>query len=606
MTGETFARLSHEWNGLPFSVHVSSSTPMGLAEFGRWENVPRPLAEMALGAFVSEISACEVFWAVGRHGPLCRTRFETRSEGASRFILLSGDPVFTLPYNLTMRELDVLTLVVPGLSNVEIGSRLNVSPRTVSTHLDSVMRKINRAGRTSAAALALDEGLLRLPIPGGPEGFEDLRIGRILAATKNTTTKPPRNDSPVVLRRRPLRLGAALPIEGSARDDGLEMLHGVQLAIEEINAAGGVRGRMIEAEVINVDVDRAGSVREAFHQLLERDVDVVTSGYLAEQSLAHEIIADAGIPYLHAATSSAMERIVADDPGRYNRIFQVCPSDHHYAPKFVEFIDSVAAMRSWAPGQRRLVVLEQSSWQLIDFGTERAAKLADSLGWELDIVKVEASLDGEASAWAAAARRVLHDPPAAIMIGSYFVADHIDVMRVVHEVGPDSLVYSVYAPSVPEFRALLGPMADGVLWATTTGTYSDEFGARFARRYRQRFGQMPGRSHAGIAYDRTFVVSQGWSAVDDFRDFGQVAAAIRRLTFRGVNGSYYFDNPAQTAHGFFDRTGDPSLALAHLVYQIQDGFQQIIGPEPYTTAQFQLPPWIRRRRDRTELGTLPY
>ena len=32
--------------------------------------------------------------------------------------------------------------------------------------------------------------------------------------------------------------------------------------------------------------------------------------------------------------------------------------------------------------------------------------------------------------------------------------------------------------------------------------------------------------------------------------------------------------------------------MAHLTFQIQDGKQVLISPDPYTTGQFQLPEWL--------------
>lgn len=61
---------------------------------------------------------------------------------------------------LTHRELEVLTLAAEGLSNNEIGDALIVSPRTVSTHVEHILDKINAPNRAAAAAYALREGLI--------------------------------------------------------------------------------------------------------------------------------------------------------------------------------------------------------------------------------------------------------------------------------------------------------------------------------------------------------------------------------------------------------------------------------------------------------------
>ena len=44
------------------------------------------------------------------------------------------------PYGLTERELDVLRLLIDGLTSAEIGARLYVSPKTASVHVTSILR----------------------------------------------------------------------------------------------------------------------------------------------------------------------------------------------------------------------------------------------------------------------------------------------------------------------------------------------------------------------------------------------------------------------------------------------------------------------------------
>jgi DNA-binding NarL/FixJ family response regulator len=63
---------------------------------------------------------------------------------------------------LTVREVDVVTLVVEGLSNRQIAGELSISSRTVQTHVAASMRKLEAKTRTHLAVLALREGLVPL------------------------------------------------------------------------------------------------------------------------------------------------------------------------------------------------------------------------------------------------------------------------------------------------------------------------------------------------------------------------------------------------------------------------------------------------------------
>ena len=64
-------------------------------------------------------------------------------------------------HGLTQRESEILSLVVTGLSNRGIASKLMIGEETVKTHLSSVYRKLGVGDRTSAAATALREGIFR-------------------------------------------------------------------------------------------------------------------------------------------------------------------------------------------------------------------------------------------------------------------------------------------------------------------------------------------------------------------------------------------------------------------------------------------------------------
>ena len=61
---------------------------------------------------------------------------------------------------LTPRELDVLKLVVQGLSNPDIAQRLVLSEHTVHRHLANILRKLNLSSRAAAAAWGVRTGLV--------------------------------------------------------------------------------------------------------------------------------------------------------------------------------------------------------------------------------------------------------------------------------------------------------------------------------------------------------------------------------------------------------------------------------------------------------------
>ncbi len=63
-------------------------------------------------------------------------------------------------YGLTERELDVLELMVDGLSNPQIAEKLVITRATAKAHVHSILQKLCTASRTQATVKAMKEGLV--------------------------------------------------------------------------------------------------------------------------------------------------------------------------------------------------------------------------------------------------------------------------------------------------------------------------------------------------------------------------------------------------------------------------------------------------------------
>ena len=88
--------------------------------------------------------------------------FSPRAQAALSEALRNGqrlDPVDLL----SPRELEVLKRVAVGLSSKEIGSALNISPRTVETHRASLMRKLDLHSVAELTRFAIEKGVVRTP-----------------------------------------------------------------------------------------------------------------------------------------------------------------------------------------------------------------------------------------------------------------------------------------------------------------------------------------------------------------------------------------------------------------------------------------------------------
>jgi two-component system NarL family response regulator len=64
---------------------------------------------------------------------------------------------------LSAREIEVLELVVAGLSNKQIAYRLQIADTTAKNHVKNILAKLNVQDRTQAATAAIQRGIVTLP-----------------------------------------------------------------------------------------------------------------------------------------------------------------------------------------------------------------------------------------------------------------------------------------------------------------------------------------------------------------------------------------------------------------------------------------------------------
>jgi len=62
---------------------------------------------------------------------------------------------------LTPREKEILPYLAEGETNVEIGQRLGISPKTVARHRENIMGKLNLHSRTELVKYAIRKGIIK-------------------------------------------------------------------------------------------------------------------------------------------------------------------------------------------------------------------------------------------------------------------------------------------------------------------------------------------------------------------------------------------------------------------------------------------------------------
>ena len=71
------------------------------------------------------------------------------------------------PLHLTIKEMEVLRLLVGGLTNRRIATALHMTEKTASVHVSHILAKLAVGSRGEAVARAYEVGLARPPVSTG-------------------------------------------------------------------------------------------------------------------------------------------------------------------------------------------------------------------------------------------------------------------------------------------------------------------------------------------------------------------------------------------------------------------------------------------------------
>ena len=408
------------------------------------------------------------------------------------------------------------------------------------------------------------------------------------AAAAAATTAP--TAAPAQEAKRDINVVGVFPISGFIAADGIEMRNGVVMAVDEINANGGLWGHKLK--YIEVDeIDSTGDqVPTAFQRAVEVEkADVIFSGYHLNSSPEFDIVANAGVLYYNNNTQKAWTDRYQKDPEKYWSIFQSDPNEEWYGGGFAKYLNMLVDTGQFVPPNGKTAAVLHGDDTYSTFIGTTFIEEAKKTGWE--ILYVDKFTPGSVPDWGPMLSKVRDVNPSVLFTVDYNPAEDASMMKAWAANPINALLYQQYGPSVPEFMDLAGDAANGVLWATVLGFLPDAIGMEWVKKYEAKFKTTPGYANAPGGYDQVYDWAYAVLLAGDPFDYKKVAKMTEQNIHRGVTGGYYPENHAGRSYPW--QTNDPSLGQAHTIYQIQDKKQVLVFPEPYANGKFVTPPWIK-------------
>lgn len=322
-----------------------------------------------------------------------------------------------------------------------------------------------------------------------------------------------------------IRIGLIGPLTGLLAVAGSGMKQGAELAVEEINAAGGINGRKVVLYPEDDQANPAESVSALKRLIEEKGVLAVIGPIQATAMLAmSKINKEAGVVLLSPTASAP---IITKQGNPY--MFRNCPT----APVLS---GNVAKYAVQTLGLKRFAIVTQND----DFGRTNGdafAAAAKELG--ATVVANESHLPDDKDFKGQLIKIKAQRPDALFLTGFY--APGALVAKQAREIGLNVQLLATNPMAAPPYRTIGGKAVDGTIFSAFyfPGAFTNKEAAEFVTKWKKRFGAEPNVYH-GPAYDDMLLIAEA------IRRKGATRQGIRDglasiKDFPGVSGYTSFD-----------------------------------------------------------------
>jgi len=381
------------------------------------------------------------------------------------------------------------------------------------------------------------------------------------------------------------KIGVLAPMSGGAAADGEETLRGVKMAVEEVNAAGGIAGYKFEVVLGDVKDQTSDAVVSAFERLNgTKNLDVILTGYATQSNFEIEYMAEAGMVYMLAGNSNQTRAMVQKDPGKFSTIWSFSPSFDAYETELLPVVEGLAKAGKLKLANKKIAVVSSDNAysKSIYAGIKKSFK---SKGWNVTVDEIVPS--GEINDWRALLTKVRNDPPAVIVNTDWMPSNAATFISQFMEKPTDSLVFIQYGPSVPEFLKLTKGKSTGVIYNLLGGSLMSPKNPRAAevgKMYKDKYGKESGPYGTSL-YEMAHIYFDAVRKVGDPANREAIAKAIGETDKQVSIGRLKFDPKTHLS-----LQGNDYVPIQF--YQIWDGKRTLFYPTKYSTGDFKAPPWM--------------
>jgi ABC-type branched-subunit amino acid transport system substrate-binding protein len=330
-------------------------------------------------------------------------------------------------------------------------------------------------------------------------------------------------------------IGAVGPLSAPGSfQAGTEMRNATEMAVDEINDAGGVLGKQVELIFGDTEglPERGTAVVERL--ITQNNVVGLTGEYhsgvgLTEIEVAHKY----GVPFVQAETWA--DEITSSG---YPEIFRIAPS--------IDFYSSIATNYIAEVGWEKIVFVVEDS----DYGHLQSEAWVEQLE-ALGITDVEVYFaDADTEDFTPILQRIMQDPPD-MLAGVITGIGNSRMLRQACDLGLAPTAETAYYASVdaqyPEYWENVGDCGQYTFFTYVglpESLWNEKTGG-FIERYEERYKQAPGGS-AMAAYDATYILLNAIEEAGS-TDSQAIIDALENIEYTGVMGDFWFeytsDNP---------------------------------------------------------------